>query len=300
MNAITSTGSDIYGMIDDHPKLAPTTKAQYKKALRNYLATGNSLADSEALSRYAATVSSSSKAFLKSAIRLWTQAMAKGAKSQADGTTENTSRIQATLWHLENINDAIQVPATKGEKAHIWLTQAEVKRLVGLCDESLSGRRDRVVLSILLGAGLRREELANLTFDAKRQQGTRTVLEVVGKGSKSRIIPISEKLASILSEWQQIASDGFVARSVGANREIGESLSSVQIFRIVRQAGERIGKPKLAAHDLRRTFAQLGYEAGVPITQLSKLLGHSNVATTQRYLNLDLDLETTASDFIPL
>ncbi len=300
MNAITTTGNDIYQMIDNHPKLAPTTKAQYKKALKNYLATGNSLADSEALSRYAATVSSSSKAFLKSAIRLWTQSMAKGAKSQADGTIENTSKIQATLWHLESINDAIQVPSTKGEKAHVWLTQAEVKRLVGLCDDSLSGRRDRIVLSILLGAGLRREELANLTFDAIKQQGTRTVLEVVGKGSKSRIIPISEKLASILSEWQQIASSGFVVRSVGANREIGESLSSVQIFRIVRAYGERISKPKLAAHDLRRTYAELGYQSGVPITQISKLLGHSSVSTTQKYLNLDLDLEVTASDFIPL
>lgn len=69
MNAITTTGNDIYRMIDNHPKLAPTTKAQYKKALRNYLATGNSLADSESLSRYAATVSSSSKAFLSRAYR---------------------------------------------------------------------------------------------------------------------------------------------------------------------------------------------------------------------------------------
>jgi integrase len=57
---------------------------------------------------------------------------------------------------------------------------------------------------------------------------------------------------------------------------------------------------RFAAHDLRRTFAKLGYEAGVPITQISKLLGHSSVATTQRYLNLELNLEITISDFIPL
>jgi integrase len=67
----------------------------------------------------------------------------------------------------------------------------------------------------------------------------------------------------------------------------------------VSKAGAAIGKPDLAPHDLRRTYAQLGYEAGVPITQISKLLGHANVATTQRYLNLDLDLSTTVSDFIP-
>jgi integrase len=57
--------------------------------------------------------------------------------------------------------------------------------------------------------------------------------------------------------------------------------------------------PELAPHDLRRTYAQLGYEVGVPITQISKLPGHSSVATTQRYLNLGLDLEATISDFVP-
>jgi integrase len=61
-----------------------------------------------------------------------------------------------------------------------------------------------------------------------------------------------------------------------------------------------MGRPNLEPHDLRRTFAQLGYEAGVSITQISTLLGHATVETTQRYLNLELDLEMTASDFIPL
>ena len=61
-----------------------------------------------------------------------------------------------------------------------------------------------------------------------------------------------------------------------------------------------IGLPELAAHDLRRSYAQIGYDAGIPITQIGRLLGHSSVETTQRYLNLDLDLEVTASDFVPL
>ncbi len=51
---------------------------------------------------------------------------------------------------------------------------------------------------------------------------------------------------------------------------------------------------------LNRTYAQLGYEAGVPLTQISTLLGHANLATTQKYLNLALDIEQTVSDFIPL
>jgi integrase len=61
-----------------------------------------------------------------------------------------------------------------------------------------------------------------------------------------------------------------------------------------------IEMPSLAPHDLRRAFVQLVYDVSAPITQISVLLGHSNAATTQRYLNLALDLETTVSDFIPL
>ena len=80
---------------------------------------------------------------------------------------------------------------------------------------------------------------------------------------------------------------------------LGDSISAIGIFHIVTAAGKAIGKEGLAPHDLRRTFAQIGYEAGVAITQVSKLLGHSSIDTTQRYLNLDLDLETTISDFIP-
>jgi len=60
------------------------------------------------------------------------------------------------------------------------------------------------------------------------------------------------------------------------------------------------GLPRLpAGHDLRRSYAQLGFDAGVPITQISILLGRSNVVVTQRYLNLELDLAVTASDFVP-
>ena len=56
---------------------------------------------------------------------------------------------------------------------------------------------------------------------------------------------------------------------------------------------------ELQPHDLRRTYAELGRRAGVPISQISKLLGHASIETTQDYLNIELDLETTISDFVP-
>jgi len=91
-----------------------------------------------------------------------------------------------------------------------------------------------------------------------------------------------------------------LCRSLGRKRELGEGISAIGVFNIVRKHGAMIGLPELDPHDLRRTYAQLGYEAGVPITQIAKLLGHASVKTTQTYLNLELDLETTISDFIPL
>ena len=294
--------NDILAVIEANSKLAASTKARYKKVLRDYLARGGSLTDAEALASYAQGLSNSGRSFLKAAIKLWGEDVALRAKAGA--TPETVDAVQATIYRLEAPNETIQVKVANGQKAHIWLTQSEVKRLLDPCDlDTVQGKRDKIVLGLLVGAGLRREELATVTFDAVLVQPVagrnRTVLNVKGKGAKDRIVPINDKLAAALGEWQQILDGSHIARSVTKSGIIGDSLSAIGIFHLVRAAGEAIDKPKLAPHDLRRTYAQLGYEAGVPVTQISRLLGHASVATTQRYLNLDLDLKLTVSDFIP-
>ena len=287
----------------DRASLQPTTKAKYKREIENLLHAGIDPMNYGALQLYADGLKSSRKAFLKSALRLMSLNYEQSMKASATG--ENIGKIQAGIMRLESMRGAVSVPTHKGTKAHTWLSQKQVTEITALCGDSLEGKRDWIVLGLLLGAGLRREELAALTFDAMKQQPTkggklRTVLQVTGKGAKDRVIPIKPLLAQRLKEWQQIAGPGFVARSLGMGKKLGGSMSAVAIFHLVNKYGAKIGAPGLAPHDLRRTFAQLGYEAGVPITQISVLLGHSSVKTTQSYLNLSLDLETTASDFIPL
>lgn len=282
------TKAAITALIHNAP-LAETTKRKYTAAITKYLDTGASLAES-------------GRAFLKAAIRLWGEEVTNQAKAGA--TPENVAAVQATVYRIEALNGIIKVKQSKGSKAHTWLTQSEVKRLLDTCNlATVQGKRDRLILGLLTGAGLRRDELTGLTFDDVIIQPVsgqvRTVLNVRGKGAKDRIVPINDRLAGALAEWRGMLEGGLVARSVSKGGAIGESISAVGIFHIVRAAGEAIDKPDLAPHDLRRTYAQLGFEAGVPITQISTLLGHANVATTQRYLNLDLDLETTVSDFIP-
>ena len=173
------------------------------------------------------------------------------------------------------------------------------------CGDDIVGQRDWIILGLLVGAGLRREELVNLKFadiqehDIKNGR-SRKVLNVSGKGAKDRAVPISTILASRLADWQKVIGEGYITRSLGRKKEIGESISAIGVFNIVRKHGIMINKTELAPHDLRRTYAQLGFKAGVPITQISRLLGHATVATTQQYLDLKLDLEQTVSDFIPL
>lgn len=283
--------------------LAEGTKRHYKRVITDYLATGHHLADVGALTQHAAGLSNSGKAHLKAAVRLWSAAMISAVKGNV--TPDDVATAQAAVMRFEALQGAIHVKAATGQKAHTWLTSKQVKRLVDAAPDTVAGKRDKLALSLLVGAGLRRDEATRLTFEQVKFQPVkgkiRTVLQIHGKGEKDRVIPISDRLAALLDEWAtNTGGKGLILRSVGRRGDVGDSISDIALFKIVRKYGGLISKPDLAPHDLRRTYAQIGYESGVPITQISKLLGHATIATTQRYLNLDLDLETTISDFVPL
>ena len=151
-----------------------------------------------------------------------------------------------------------------------------------------------------MAAGLRREEAASIQFTDVIKQNQRAVINVKGKGAKDRVVPINKNLAEAIVDWGfLIGADGFILRSLGRNKKPGENISTTGLYYIVQKRGALIGKPELQPHDLRRTYAELGRRAGVPISQISKLLGHASIETTQDYLNIELDLETTISDFVP-
>lgn len=283
--------------------LADSTREKYSRVVECYLSDhGGRLTDAGELAAFAAGLSNSRKAQLKAAVKLWSEAMIDQVKAQA--TPENIDQVQAAIFRFQALQSAVKVKTSAGEKAHTWLSQAEVKKLLALPDETTTaGKRDRIALGLLVAAGLRREEAVKLDFGDMKLQPIRgklrTVLEIQGKGDKARLVPIRDTLAAALEDWHATAGPGRVLRSIDQVGNIGDGLSAVGVFNIVRTYGRLMGKPDLAPHDLRRTYAQIGYESGVPVTQISTLLGHSSIATTQRYLNLSLDLETTVSDFVP-
>lgn len=301
---ISGNGRNGIAAVIDRADLADSTKEKYQSVVSAFLDSGGRLTQADDLEAFAGSLSHSRRAHLKAAVKLWSTAMINQVKAMA--TPDNLPHIDASIHRFQALQTAVTVKAAKGEKAHTWLNRSEVVQLMDAsAGDSPQARRDRLALALLVSAGLRREEAVNLTFaDVKFQPvkgKMRTVLQITGKGEKNRVVPISGKLAGLLDAWSGIAGgNGRVLRSIDKAGTIGDDLSAVALFQIVREYGGRMGKADLAPHDLRRTYAQIGYESGVPITQISKLLGHSSVATTQRYLNLDLDLETTISDFVPL
>jgi integrase len=299
------------GAIESDLSLRSSTRKRYRQAVNNAVEAGVSLTDPQELNEYARNQGSSTRAFLSAVITKMTRAIEHQAKSGA--TPDNVAAVQATVYRAEALREAVTAEKNEGQKAHAWLSQKQVKELMSACETRKSGnpeaeivtQRDRVALGLLVGAGLRRSEAVALTFDDVKRQPVgdrmRTVLQVHGKGAKDRVVPISPPLADLIAQWGTvIGGEGRILRSLGRNKVPGESISTTSVYNIVQKRGALIGLPGLEPHDLRRTFAQLGYEAGVPITQISTLLGHASIETTQRYLNLDLDLDVTVSDFIPL
>jgi len=299
-------GNFVVRTIQNDPTLQPSTKHQYIKAIENYLATDESLTDPQALTEYALTVGNSTRSFLAAAVTRLAQELEQLAKGSA--IPDNIAVIQAAVFQTQALQNAIKTRQAKGEKAHAWLNYHEAEQLLEACNRRSSGKnefeiytlRDRLAIGIMMAAGLRREEAASIQFTDIIKQDKRYVLNVTGKGAKSRVVPISDRLAESIIDWQfLIDAEGLILRSLGRNKVPRESISTTGLYKIVQKRGSMIGKPDLQPHDLRRTYAELGRRAGVPISQISKLLGHASIETTQEYLNITLDLETTISDFVP-
>lgn len=287
--------------IERNPDLLPTTKRQYARAVERAVRDGINMNDPIALRDYGQTISVSSALYLRGAISSWADRVQLAIESQVQPSPTSVAEAQAAIMRLNALARAIRTRGQTGEKAHLWLSVHETRRLLHMPDAStLKGMRDKVCLTMLVGAGLRRNEAAQITWAQFLRQGDRWVLSVQGKGKKNRVVPIADNMAHILHAWQRMSSyDGRILRRLYKGNRLGESLGFTSIYNIVQYYGNLIGHENLQPHDLRRTYAQIGYESAIPLTQISKLLGHSSLTVTQTYLNIDLNLEETISDFVP-
>jgi site-specific recombinase XerD len=186
-----------------------------------------------------------------------------------------------------------------------WLTAEQGQALWQAADrERLKGKRDRALLALLLACGLRRHEIAKLTFGHLQQrEGHWAIVDLSGKAGHVRTIPVPDWVHGLLNEWTQAAGidAGKLFRRVNsAGRAWGEAVTEKLVWHVVKEFAAKIGVAKLAPHDLRRSCARLCRASGGELEQIQFLLGHVSVQTTERYLGTKQDLVHVPNDAIKL
>ena len=149
--------------------------------------------------------------------------------------------------------------------------------------QKITSRRDRAWFALMVRAGLRVGEvvdlkLADILKPAEEDRPARICVN--GKGQKQRVVLLSTDAYAVLSTW--LAERGESALEHIFLNERRQPLSANGIEWLLKRYGEEVGL-NLTPHQLRHTFARQLTEAGMPITSLSKLMGHSQISTTQIY-----------------
>ena len=194
---------------------------------------------------------------------------------------------------------------TQGIRTGNWLSQRQAQALLSAPDiATLRGLRDRAILAALLGCGLRRSEVAALTFSHLQQRDGRwCIVDLVGKHGRVRTAPMPTWVKVAIDAWTLAAdvAEGYVFRPVNrADRVTGEVLGEKVVWQLIKPYAETAGVPGIAPHDLRRTCAKLCRAGGGELEQIQLLLGHASIQTTERYLGTKQDLVHAPNDAIKL
>ena len=192
-----------------------------------------------------------------------------------------------------------------GVRTGNWLTLQQAQQLLAAPDpETTKGLRDRVLLGLLVGCGLRRGELAGLEFsDVAQREGHWAIVDLVGKHGRVRTVPMPSWAKTALDGWASAAriDSGAVLRRVDKGGRVGSGPITPQgVFEAVVSYARNAGLGKITPHDLRRTFAKLAHLGRAPLEQIQISLGHASIQTTERYLGLKQNLHDAPCDRLGL
>src|SRR4051794_11824315 len=195
--------------------------------------------------------------------------------------------------------------ASKGVRLGNWLTVKQAQTLLNSPNVTTpKGLRDRAILAVLLGCGLRRSEVANLTVAHIRQRDGRwCIVDLHGKHGRVRTVPMPTWVKVAIDAWTSVAgvADGHVFRTVNRGGQVQFAvLNEKVVWQLLQGYAMTAGVPGIAPHDLRRTCAKLCRAAGGELEQIQLLLGHASVQTTERYLGTKQDLIHAPNDAIKL
>ena len=198
----------------------------------------------------------------------------------------------------------IKGPRRKGVRLGNWLDVENAERLVRAPDmKTNKAKRDRALLAVLLGAGVRRSEVEQLSLaHIQRREDRWVIVDLVGKHNRVRSIPIPAWTKQAIDEWIAAADlrGGAIFRRVDKAGKVQEAAISVNaIYQIVRRYSAAIGVT-IAPHDVRRTFAKLAHQGHASLDQIQLVLGHSSIVTTELYLGVQQNLRDAPCDHLGL
>ena len=232
-----------------------------------------------------------------------------GKGVQARSQARMLSGIRAFYKYLlmDNLIDAnptclVDYPKI-GRKLPDVLTVQEIDALLNAIDLSQpEGHRNKAMLETMYSCGLRVSELVGLLLsDMFFKEG---FIKVKGKGSKERLVPISDRAIHEINLYLPERTKLNIARGhedfLFLNRR-GKSLSRVMVFTIIKNLAESIGlQKKISPHTFRHSYATHLVEGGADLRAVQEMLGHESILTTEIYTHLDRSfLRQTIVEFHP-
>ena len=173
------------------------------------------------------------------------------------------------------------------------LSEEEVFRMIdGVAGTDPRELRDRAMLEVLYGCGLRVSELCALKREDVVAEGE--LLRIFGKGSKERLVPIGEAAGAALRAYFESARGVFTKGRLDVNEvfvtRLGRPFTRQGVFKVIREraAAAGIAADRISPHVLRHCFASHMLQRGADIRAIQELLGHADVGTTQIYTHVDV------------
>lgn len=189
----------------------------------------------------------------------------------------------------DNPAELLETPKI-GLKLPVVLTVEEIDKLLGVIDLStVEGTRNYAIIETLYSCGLRISELTNLRFSDLYSD--EQFIRVEGKGSKQRLVPISETALQAIRNWLPYRSQIDIKKGhedVVFISSRGKAISRITIFYYLKLYAEMAElKKEISPHVLRHSFATHLLERGANIRVIQEMLGHEKITTTEIYTHLD-------------
>ncbi len=191
-----------------------------------------------------------------------------------------------------------------GRKLPDTLSAIEIESLFSVIDLSTpEGMRNRAMLEVMYGSGLRVTELVELKItNVYAELG---FVRITGKGNKERLVPIGRDALKWMNQYVDHVRCHVPVKKASENyvflKRRGSSLTRVMVFMIIKDLAQKAGIHKnISPHTFRHSFATHLVEGGADLRAVQEMLGHESITTTEIYTHLDRDyLKQIIQDFHP-